>query len=273
MGGSPGWLVRTAVENGIRDVDRLASIVFYLHHPERNGRAIDPSETAMIAQWKNWRTLIKPMVPVMGKAAPKVGPVAPATRNVPVHLYVLQPGEFPVSEQHTWGSGQSWVPIQGIAQLVELIKSRCGQRGYVKTLRSGGHGSKTHFRLGDKSVSLGNIESIALSLYEVLPYFKRGKSVIYLDNCLVGNDQALVRKVSSAFGGVAVVAPIDLQYHNEGAPELEGDAIICVPDGCMRMPVRSMSPDGIAELLYYRYGGKDPGGEPESIWGGQPATG
>lgn len=63
-------LVQTAVKAGVRDVDRLASIVFYLHHPERGGRQIDPGETGMVAEWKSWRTLIKPLVPA--KEAPKI---------------------------------------------------------------------------------------------------------------------------------------------------------------------------------------------------------
>jgi OmpA family len=63
--------VQTAMKAGIRDADRLASIVFYLHHPERSGRQIDPAETGMVAEWKSWRTLIKPLVGAK-KEEPKI---------------------------------------------------------------------------------------------------------------------------------------------------------------------------------------------------------
>jgi len=84
-GGPLMWpvVVQKGVESGIKDVDFLASVVFYLHHPQRNGRPIATDETAMIEQWKGFRTLIKPMVPGMAKPkppspTPPSGP-APAT--------------------------------------------------------------------------------------------------------------------------------------------------------------------------------------------------
>lgn len=60
-------VVKTAVQKQITDLDKLASIVFYLHHPERNGQQIAAHETQMINQWKGFRTMIKPLVPVMSK--------------------------------------------------------------------------------------------------------------------------------------------------------------------------------------------------------------
>jgi len=46
--GAVAWplVVQKAVAEGITDVDELASIVFYLNHPERNGRPISAGETA-----------------------------------------------------------------------------------------------------------------------------------------------------------------------------------------------------------------------------------
>lgn len=56
-------LVQRAVQAGIRDVDFITSVVFYLHHPERNGRAIEANESAMISQWKAFRETIKFQIP------------------------------------------------------------------------------------------------------------------------------------------------------------------------------------------------------------------
>lgn len=71
--GVVGWVgvVQTAIQAGIRDVDRLASIVFYLHHPERNGKQIASYESSMIKEWKAFRTLIVAMVPHATIPAPE----------------------------------------------------------------------------------------------------------------------------------------------------------------------------------------------------------
>jgi hypothetical protein len=61
-------VVQKAVQVGIRDVDFLASVVFYLHYPERNGRPIAPHEKTMIDKWKAFRTTIKFQIPA---GAPK----------------------------------------------------------------------------------------------------------------------------------------------------------------------------------------------------------
>jgi hypothetical protein len=263
------WLVRTAVEEEIYDVDRLASVVFYLHHKERGGRQIDPSETTAIAEWKNWRTLIKPMVPYMEKVAKKKAAQTEA-RDRPVNLFVLQANEFPKSREQTWDDGQHWTEIGTVVDLVHHIKHRCGSRGYVKTLRIGGHGGTTgSFRLGNTLVSLVNLDAIAASIKEVVPYFKPGRSLIYLDHCSVGHNQGFLKKVSAAFGGVAVIAPLESQYYNEGAPEFEGPATICGPGGCIRVPMPSiMEPYGLLELLY-RFADRNPQ-EPGKIWDDLP---
>ena len=67
--GAIAWplVVQKAVLEHITDVDRLTSIVFYLHHPERNGRAIESWEIKEVTEWKNFRSLVRPMVPVMSK--------------------------------------------------------------------------------------------------------------------------------------------------------------------------------------------------------------
>jgi hypothetical protein len=43
---------------GIRDVDKLTDIMFFLHHPERSGRPLASDEKALINQWKSFRVLV-----------------------------------------------------------------------------------------------------------------------------------------------------------------------------------------------------------------------
>jgi hypothetical protein len=69
--------VQRAIAAGLRDVDQLTNIVFFMHHPERMasgaGRALDPRESrfaALSAEWKGYRTLVAPMLKPAVKPAP-----------------------------------------------------------------------------------------------------------------------------------------------------------------------------------------------------------
>jgi len=53
-------VVESCLRVGIEDPGKLTDIVFYLHHPERNGRPLMPSEVTLINQWKGFRKLIMP---------------------------------------------------------------------------------------------------------------------------------------------------------------------------------------------------------------------
>jgi hypothetical protein len=53
-------VVESCLRTGIEDPVKLTDIVFYLHHPERLGRPLLPTETTLIKQWKGFRTLIMP---------------------------------------------------------------------------------------------------------------------------------------------------------------------------------------------------------------------
>ena len=53
------YLVEKAKLAGITNPDKIADIVFYLHHPERIGRPLEAGDTALIKQWKGFRYLIK----------------------------------------------------------------------------------------------------------------------------------------------------------------------------------------------------------------------
>jgi hypothetical protein len=62
--GAMAWplVVEKAIQAGITNVNKLADIVFYLHHPERSGRPLGAGETSLINQWKNFRNLVAPRV-------------------------------------------------------------------------------------------------------------------------------------------------------------------------------------------------------------------
>jgi hypothetical protein len=62
--GPMAWplVVQRAFVCGITSSDKLTDIVFFLHHPERNGKALASDETALIAEWKMFRNMIAPSV-------------------------------------------------------------------------------------------------------------------------------------------------------------------------------------------------------------------
>lgn len=62
--GPGAWplVVERAIEATITDVDKIANMVFYMHHPERLGRPLASDETKLINEWKAFRTLVKPRV-------------------------------------------------------------------------------------------------------------------------------------------------------------------------------------------------------------------
>lgn len=77
--GPTSWVfvIKTAIELGIRNSDKLTDIVFYLHHPELKGRQLRVGETKLIESWKLFRFLIKLLVPISGKT-----PVGSKVRNI-----------------------------------------------------------------------------------------------------------------------------------------------------------------------------------------------
>lgn len=266
--GALAWplVVQESIKGGITDADELADIVFFLHHPERNGRPLEASERTLIEQWKAFRGLVKPLA----DRAPRSKPAPKADRHVPVDLFALQYSrkidgtpEFPRALANRWGDDDRWVEISTVGDLVSLVRRRCGAEGYVRSLRLGGHGSSSSFRLGTTSVNLQNISVVATQLQEIVPYFRPGHSVVRLDHCNVGQDRALLKKVAKAFGGVAVVAPNSNQYTNEGEPAFEGDGTICGPNNCVRLPFPNMRARDLLETIHLYF---DPVYENEWSW-------
>jgi hypothetical protein len=73
--------MQRAIEAGIRDSSKLADLAFFMHHPDRNGRAIDSSEpgaSKLIALWKFLRDAALNILkgsPTHVTTSEKVGPV------------------------------------------------------------------------------------------------------------------------------------------------------------------------------------------------------
>ncbi len=182
------------------------------------------------------------------------------TRESPMDLYVLQPGNGKPNDSNAtattrqWGGGpwwmggvQMWTVIYDVVDLVRHVKAKCGDKFYIGTLRIGGHGNTDRFRLGNTLISnapLNDNGTLITSVFindlkpwlkEIIPYFKTGKSYIVLETCLVGQNDSLLKNLSEAFGGTPVIAPFDLQGNSEGdgsPPLLEGQARACYPDRC-----------------------------------------
>jgi hypothetical protein len=62
--GALAWplVLQKALDATIFNLNKLTDIIFYLHHPERIGRPLQPHETKLINQWKGFRTMITPSV-------------------------------------------------------------------------------------------------------------------------------------------------------------------------------------------------------------------
>lgn len=62
--GPLAWVlvVRTAIDIGMRNLDELADIAFYLHYPDLKGRQLKVGETELVEQWVSLRSLIKPIL-------------------------------------------------------------------------------------------------------------------------------------------------------------------------------------------------------------------
>ena len=69
--GASMWILTVvmAIQMKIKDIDLLADIAFYLHHPELKGRSLRHDEIKLIAEWKSYRTLIKRLLKEPGTSS------------------------------------------------------------------------------------------------------------------------------------------------------------------------------------------------------------
>lgn len=70
-------VVQEAVRAGVRDVNVLTDIVFYMHHWDRILEPIKRGETKLINEWKAFRTLVQKGVPGWSKPSSKPGAATP----------------------------------------------------------------------------------------------------------------------------------------------------------------------------------------------------
>jgi hypothetical protein len=66
-------IVETAITAGIKDLNKLTDIVFYLHFPERIGKPLKAYEKTLIDSWKGFRTLVSQRLSVKTKAYADTG--------------------------------------------------------------------------------------------------------------------------------------------------------------------------------------------------------
>lgn len=59
--GPTAWAstIRSACREGINDIDCLADIVFYLNHPELEGRPLSLNDRMLVIQWQGFRSRVE----------------------------------------------------------------------------------------------------------------------------------------------------------------------------------------------------------------------
>lgn len=84
------WMaaVQAAIQVGIRNPDTLTNIVFYVHHPELEGRPLRKHETKLIADYNVFRTMIKAVTPVRNQSTANAG-----SGGKTEHFYTVEFGE------------------------------------------------------------------------------------------------------------------------------------------------------------------------------------
>lgn len=99
--GALAWplAVQRAIASGLRKLDELTNIVFFMHHPERMvagiGRALDSGErhfAALSNEWKAFRTLVRPLLGPSAPAPRAPSPVAPGTPSTTALRYGVPGG-------------------------------------------------------------------------------------------------------------------------------------------------------------------------------------
>ncbi|MBL8231872.1 MAG: hypothetical protein JNL98_25465 [Bryobacterales bacterium] len=75
-------VVMEAARVNIKDEATLTNIVFFLHHPELNGRAIAAYETKLVEEWKWWRGMVKKMIPNLNPPPKPSAPPSPSSPPV-----------------------------------------------------------------------------------------------------------------------------------------------------------------------------------------------
>ncbi|MBC8167812.1 MAG: hypothetical protein H7Y20_18320 [Bryobacteraceae bacterium] len=79
--GPSGWklVVQRCLDVGINDPNRLADFIFYLNHPERDGKKIEAGDQKSIEEWKYFRAAVKDYI---GMRSLPEGPHTPTTPAV-----------------------------------------------------------------------------------------------------------------------------------------------------------------------------------------------
>src|SRR5882672_1014196 len=72
--------IRTAIQSGVRDENRLTDLVFNTRHPERSGKRLQPKEEQLAREWLDIRDrLVRPALQAPSGAGTPVTPAPPTS--------------------------------------------------------------------------------------------------------------------------------------------------------------------------------------------------
>ena len=92
----PLWpsVIRESYRVGIKDLNKLTDIAFFVHHPHRNGKAISAGESQLIKEWKGYRETIRTWIPAAGGSSSTAKPEPAAKAAGPSLIDLLREVEL-----------------------------------------------------------------------------------------------------------------------------------------------------------------------------------
>lgn len=101
------------------------------------------------------------------------------------------------------------IKVHNVKEFCEIIIGICCEnpRSIIKIRRLTieGHGNDVGFAIGQDKITEETLYKFTSYFLSMMPLFKRN-AIIKIDQCETGQAQSLLKKVSTAFGGVAVKA-------------------------------------------------------------------
>lgn len=145
------------------------------------------------------------------------------------HITVVSRHESDMALQMASWTRPGSIPIVSLNHMVSEVLERLGPNGKIANLDIWGHGNRKGMDIGRDRVSENN-PKVMEPARRLAPRFAPNARIT-LQSCDVGQNPALLRRLSSVFGGVRVRAGDNLQSLYPG---LEGTVIECTPQACTR---------------------------------------